>query len=527
MPTITTRPSSTIIGSGTVTGPSLWGALADDSDATFITLAAPSFFSVGVPTASLPAGSRWRTMKVRLRVKSDGGSPAWVTFSLLVSGAEQLTTQFATSSTTFIEQASPSMTVPAGTFGVKVRMGWAPSYVSPDDGVFAEAYVDWLYATAPTCAVDGPTGLITATTQPAISWTHTAGTDGGPQVAAEVKVYNDAQYGATGFNPDIAAAFWSTSVTGPTNTVTPGVQLVDDDYRVYVRTAQSINGVNHWSSWDFEAFSVSTTPPPAPTLTATGDNVGAKTRLVGVIDETVSSILSVQSSADGGTTWDPVRGASRITVVGETWAGYDYESGNGVETQYRAQAIRPTVNGDIASAWSTVATATWASDEVWLKSPERPSLNRTITLVSPQPQTTRTSRNGLFDVLGRSNRVVVRDARGSIQTTLTIETYTLDEKDAIEEMLGADSDDPAPVLLVQPPVDFGLPSMYIDVGDVQGIPQTQLVHPWWTWVVPVTRVDRPTDAGIDDVGGLTIDDLGDLYATGDDIPATLTYLDFV
>ena len=62
---------------------------------------------------------------------------------------------------------------------------------------------------------------------------------------------------------------------------------------------------------------------------------------------------------------------------------------------------------------------------------------------------------------------------------------------------------------------------------MQAIPQTDLVHPWWTFVVPVTRVDRPADDGLENVGGLTIDDLGDLYSTGNDIPAGVTYLDYV
>lgn len=528
MPTVTVRPNGTDINHGSVTGAaSAHAATSDDSDSSYITTTpANRYTQLRFPNPSLPSGGRWKTVRGRQRTRSTTSSGRGATFLEVNFGVAlsilQMNRPFFVSGS-FADISTAVVQMPSGN-PTAVMFGAVHDGTAGFNLVAAEYYVDFVYAAQPLCTVVGPSGTIVDTTQPALQWAHTPGADGGGQSQAQVRVFSVAQYGAAGFNPATSAAVWSTDLSGSQSSVTPAVQLIDGIYRVYVRSAQAINGQPHWSDWAYSGFTISTDPPDPPTITATPDDARARNRLVVTIDPAEASVVQVQRSADSGATWRPVRGATRINVVGSTWVGYDEDTaGSGKATVYRAQAIAPGVNGDVASAWSTTASATWTSASVWLKDPARPSRNRTVDIEIPVAPVTRPARVTEHEVLGRARPIPVSDVRGSARGSLTVQTATGDELDALLSML-----DDADVLLLQAPEAYRIGSVYVVCGDVTETPYaTAAPGPLRSWSFPFTVVDEPADSGVEPRGGLTIDDLGELYEYPSDIPPDLTFDDFV
>lgn len=97
---------------------------------------------------------------------------------------------------------------------------------------------------------------------------------------------------------------------------------------------------------------------------------------------------------------------------------------------------------------------------VWLKFIARPFLN---TLVQPwgDIEWQRKSRNGVFDVVGRSFRVSVSDVRLSREGPLSLKTESVQDYERLDLVLAGGD----PVFL-HTPADHPLPTMYADVGDV-------------------------------------------------------------
>lgn len=130
-----------------------------------------------------------------------------------------------------------------------------------------------------------PTGPISAVTSTTLSYpaessktqstTAASGTtwigEDKPQVSARVLVVGSAQYGAAGFTPDKALASgdytWTTLLSGTTTSrVAPTVDLPNDSYRVYVRTASTYGSLTLTSDWAYSSWVQALTPATAPTL---------------------------------------------------------------------------------------------------------------------------------------------------------------------------------------------------------------------------------------------------------------------
>lgn len=505
MPTTTLRPTGdngsygyTVVGAA-----NLAAALSDDSDASYVRVVGGNsmFFSILMAAFALPAGAALRTVTGRCRARTGAGTVQLDFRAALTPNSPSAPMTFGTSFATVAgaPEAVTSLSAP-----IVVEL-FAYGLAQTTD--VAELYLDVLYASQPTTTVTGPTGVVTTTTQPTISWLHTPGADGGLQSAWEVWVYNAAQYGAVGFNPGQSTPFWFGSGSGTTTSTVPVAQLVDGAYRAYVRTAQSINGVSQWAPFAFSAFSVSSTPPPAPTITATPDNALGRVRLVVTIDDTQASVARVEHSTDGGVTWLPVRGGSRVTVPGDTVILYDNEGPNGAPTMFRAQAIRPTINGDIASAWSATVSTTWASSSTWLKHLRDPNLSRTVRFhVMPEP--TRDRKQGVFPVLGAEYPTVTQGRLQATAATAELLTAATDDADDLLVLLRSD------VLLLQAPAPHRWGSRYIKPGRVTEKRPIRLAgNDYRVWSFPYVEVVSPPDDGIEALAGLTWQDIIDTYPT--------------
>ena len=317
MTVVTTRPNATDDAATSVTGAATThAALSDDSDASYADLSTIWYgdtMVVQLAEPSIPAGAAVKQYVLRIRDCVVGGSSTSTAVELrngsTVLGTSNSTTTWSTASTvTYITYATGSAV--------------ADLRVSVTSGPLAtlrnfELYVDTTYVAKPTTTVTAPTGSLTTTSLPTVTWTNTLDSDGGAQTSAQVKIFSAAQYGAGGFDPSTSPATYSGIVSGSATTKATDVALVDGSYRAYVRVAQTVNYSSHWSDWDYEAFSVLLDRPGDPTVNVTGETSYGRVRID--LDDTPgdagTDIFEIQASRDGGTTWGAMRLLSGDALV--------------------------------------------------------------------------------------------------------------------------------------------------------------------------------------------------------------------
>lgn len=362
-----------------------------------------------------------------------------------------------------------------------------------------QVWVEVVVAVPPTVVVNGPTGTIGSAT-PTITSTYTTGSDGDAQSKIRFKVFSAAQYGAGGFDPETSTPTYdsgdlSTSATSHT-VATPLTNSTT--WRAYVKAAHTINGQLGWSPWAYSGFATSYATSDVQTVTVTPDNVNGKNTIVVARNTGSTAWLSidVERSDDGGTTWLPVRGATRKGATNTfmtAWAAnsatvVDYEAGNGVTTRYRARAINAAVGIDVVGAWTlSAAPSSWSSTDVWLKAPLQPSLNRVVQFEAKAPELTFGITQGVHHPAGRADAVVVSDVRQLGTSQLVLETYTYTEGTALKALLDAT------LLLLQMPAGMRrVGSIYLAAGDVAELTKS-VADEWQVWPMPVYVIAQPAD----------------------------------
>ncbi len=193
----------------------------------------------------------------------------------------------------------------------------------------------------PVVTVTSPTGTVSNTDRPPAVWTYTD-TENSPQVTYQVRYFTAAQYGIAGFDPGSSPAFWDSGViaNSATRSVTPGIDLTNNTtYRVYVQSQQI---GNQFSAFALSQFTLSLTPPNAPTLATDYDRINNRTVLTVTGNDlsgtyTIANTkVTVERSDNNGLTWTPVRGGSSLTLNASRQAVvFDYEAPTGTRL-YRA-----------------------------------------------------------------------------------------------------------------------------------------------------------------------------------------------
>lgn len=226
---------------------------------------------------------------------------------------------------------------------------------------------------APT--VSGPSGTVSATTRPTITWTHNDA-DSKAQSGAVVALYTAAQYSAAGFDPDptVGSAPVFTATVGADTSATPGLDLTNSTtYRAYVRTASlTAGGAEVRSVWGFSQFTMSLIVPTAPSsLSVSRDPGGDCTTIVvasaagAPVGTWTGSRVLIERSIDG-VTWSrvlvrPGTCADADGAYGITWtAGVgttvrDYECPRGGMVTYRARQVWIGPSGAFTSLPATQA----------------------------------------------------------------------------------------------------------------------------------------------------------------------------
>jgi hypothetical protein len=304
MASYTLRPNANWNGDTlfTGTGGSDHAVLADDTDSTFIlrtSTTVPAAYEAEFTTTTLSADETITSVNLRARI-SAVAADSLAQFSIgvitdrngrAVSYGIPVSKQGVVAATTY-DLGIKLTSAPNGAtwtqtlldnLVVKFTDGATGSVVLPPDPTnrttLYALYIDVETAPRPTVTVTAPTGTVTDTSFPSVTWTPVF-SDGSPQSAYEIKIFDAATYGGASFSPDTSTPIIGTGVITSTNN---GQTLEGDlanstTYRAYVRVASLINGNNYFSAWAFSQFALAIDSPATPTVSAFYDsNTGAVT----------------------------------------------------------------------------------------------------------------------------------------------------------------------------------------------------------------------------------------------------------
>jgi len=263
---------------------SVHAALADNSDSTFITRTSntiPAFYEGEFGTTTLAATEQ--VLSVNLRARIVVGTAGNAQFSLgVITDRNGRTVYYSVPITKQNTLALSTVDFALNMTSAPNGAAWTQTLIdnlvfkfsdnataTADKTSIYEVYVDVLTTAQPTVTVTAPSGTITTTSFPSVVWTY-ADTDGDPQSAYEIKIFDSTTYGASGFDEDTSTPSVETGIVASSNN---GQTLEADlanstTYRAYVRVAQLANGVNYFSDWAYSQFALSVDAPANPTVSA-------------------------------------------------------------------------------------------------------------------------------------------------------------------------------------------------------------------------------------------------------------------
>lgn len=471
MAVTTVRPNATASGSTlfTISGGSgsLHAATNDDDNATFFS---KSTSIVGQASALLDFGtttitSSQRVKRVRVRAKVSTPTAAGRINVYLGSRADNqnyfhsaLAIRGLNSITTFTGPYQTS--APNGEDWSQTTIDGLRVKVTEynDTGVLGsiyELYVDVDIAAKPTVTVSAPTGTITTSAAPDVTWAY-ADTDNETQAYYQIKVFSAAQYGAVGFNASTSTATYdSGEVASSDQTAVIGDLLLNGTYRAYVRVAKSVNGAPFFSDYAFSQFTLNNTVPSVPTLSASwSSSLGKATLTVtgqAVTGGLVSQYFDIHRSDDAGTLYNEIRNGDNVTPNASfIGTAEDYEAPRGGVSYYRARAIGVDASSnEFPSAFSTVQQVLITNDETWwFKAIENPDINLGSVRVLAELDTNIEEPNTIFRPLGATRPIVVAGPLQGEDGIYSIKTITEEEWDDFYPMLNYQG-----TILVQDPLE--------------------------------------------------------------------------
>ena len=454
--------SSAPNGSWTLAGASAHAALADDSDSTYIAAATTGLADdceLSFPDPTIPAGAYPIGLVLNLRTKKAAGTNRWSSGFLGAAGMESFERIFFQGLTSWTSPTTFYATNIPATLGEQLDTTDPVFLVSGSisKGVtFYEALIVAIYVEQPTLTASTSAATHTTDNRPPIYSSRTLDFEGGTQSRYEMKIYDATTHGAFGsVDPDVTAPYFSSGeIVGSESSLRPTVGLPDDDYRAFVRIAQSVNGETFWSEWDSTDFAISVDLPAVPTLAATAENTDA--RILLELDENAGAATTSWweiEASDDGSEWTALRTTISGGIVTNPTPGssgsasaYDHEGSSGATRYFRARAVKDHGLGlTVASAWTATVSASWTSASWWLKHPEQPSLNQEVSIFS-QPGISRPSRSGTFQGLGSSRAILISDFPSPPQGEITFSTSSAAEKAALDAIVASTS----PLLLQAP-----------------------------------------------------------------------------
>lgn len=394
--TVSFKPNAAQSGESNWTktgGATCHAVLSDNSDASYIvrvSSGATATAIVKLDTTVIPAGKNLNRWKIRVRqsrpldtsklsgvlyVYSTTGAYSIIKSATWVGGSGLQWEESGYYPGTVDPLAVPGLTTSAVLIGVSDQAATA--------GARSTVYESWIeldYLNPPTATVSAPSGTITDTTFPTITWAFTS-TESNPQDAAVVKVFDAATYGAAGFDAATSTPTWETTVTGSALSVAVDGALTNGTtYRAYVLVSEGTGYISSKAvSYAFSTFTLTLTPPASPTVAAGYAQVTNSTsvNVQGHTNTLTADQSSLEVAVTGWVTAGTNCTASRSTTVGgkvgsaalrlSSTAGGDMSTTTTVGT-----GGIPVLTGEtytaLASARTGVTVRTCRVDIVWYDS---------------------------------------------------------------------------------------------------------------------------------------------------------------
>ena len=452
MAVTTVRPNATASGAGsfTLTGGagSVHATLNDDSDSTFLqktsSVVGQASAIVDFGTTTISASQRVKQVRIRARCDtptSEGrlnvylgarvDNQNYFHSALAIRGTNSVATFTGPYYTSAPNGEAWSQTAING------LRGKITEYEETSDrGKFYELYIDVDISAQPTVTVSAPTGTITTTTAPDVTWAF-ADTDNETQAFYQIKVFTDAQYGAGGFDPETSTATYNSGeIASSDNTAVVGALLLADTYRAYVRTAKSVNGEPFWSDYAFSGFVISYTEPTIPTMAVAWDSDLGKASFTLTGDAVpgayVSQYYDIHRSDDDGVVYAGIRNGENITPNASfIGTAVDYEAPRDTVAYYRCRSVAvDSSDQEFPSDWGTVQQVLITNDETWwFKVIEEPDYNLGSIRVLKELDVQIDEPNTVFRPLGATRPIVVAGPLQGEDGGYNIKTITETEWD--------------------------------------------------------------------------------------------------
>lgn len=509
MGSFTLQPSATIdIGGNTYIGGFAVASLKDDLDSTYLRMpGGATHAEIGPFTGGSVPGSALTKQIIGIARLSAPEDPATFNISIPTLFSQNVTVNWSTPKTVYAFVASDFDDLNAIAYSYQFNIKNTSSGGGGDNDIrLYELSMVVVYVDRPTVTLTAPAegASLTTTNTPLVQWTPNLDADGGNADQAQVKVFNQTQYGGGGFSPDTtqpvqssgtslyktggAAAATSWRVADPL----PGTLSSPINYRAYVKVRQS--AYSNFSDWTlaaaFNTFAEAVNPAPVPSaITVTPEAGQIRINVTTSASSPSSDVVEIQRSLDGGTTWAKMRtfGSPYIVPSASHAIAVDAETPNGTNVRYRARAGHNYSGSYAFSTFITSATTSWSDPSWWVKHPMLPELNMRV-LVRSQATYTRTARQGVHQPLGNPTPIVVTDGVRSLpsgEMTFRLDSATV--QDAFDAVLDAD----APIL-VQAPPSMNWPDRWLRFSDqTRERVQDQLARPHVFDTLPWQEVESP------------------------------------
>ncbi|MFE0887923.1 hypothetical protein ACFW4Q_02610 [Streptomyces rochei] len=192
----------------------------------------------------------------------------------------------------------------------------------------------------------------------------------------------------------------------------------------------------------------------------------------------------VRVGSDGAET--PVRGGDLAWAPGGVAVGYDHEAELGVSSAWYAYPVSAAgVVGARSEGSGMAIPEPDTPRDVWLKPISDPGLSLRV-IVTSWPSLDYAERQERFDVLGAAAPVMSVDEWSLASGQMTLLTETLEEREALLELLRSRS-----VLLAQTRHAYGRPDAYWLPGGFSEEMVGRAGDPGRQWTVAMTQVERP------------------------------------
>ena len=407
--------------------------------------------SINLPTLLTPVNGAYMDVAAGVPTtwaynSADGASQVAFALRYKIAGAANYrywNVALAASQTTPIwnAQADQSFTLPVGAMSDGQIYNWSISTMSNgriESGFAADNTL--VAARNPSVTVSAPTGTVTTTSYPVITWVASLA-PATIQATYRAVVYTAAQAAIGGFVAGTSPSTWDSGAV--VSTASAATILTDlpnaAGYKAYVQITQT-GGES--SSFVSTTFTVTATLPSTPTLTATPFVDGNGTPCIKLV------ATDTEGSITGTTSMIVTRGDGfviracpvSVTTPGQVVTVYDYEPTPGILQSYVATIDKTVTGNRITSLGSTAATATLTLTSWFTLDPTAPLV--THAALSVQTKTaSRQAQATTHVLLGAAGvvtyPVIVSSGINGKDGTLTVQTQTKAEYDNIETLLQA------------------------------------------------------------------------------------------